>query len=170
LDEFEARNAVFALEVHPTEIAFDIVTAEESLKALGNRKEFGFNFDPSHLVYAVVDPLEFLRRFRDRIYHVHAKDATVGEGNGTVSLLNNGPTRFGDPKRFWNFKSVGRGDVNFARIMEVLTQIEYVGPISIEWEHQGMDRFHGLQESLEMLQDLDYPTSFKPFDAAFAAN
>jgi hypothetical protein len=52
--------------------------------------------------------------------------------------------------------------------MEVLTQIEYVGPISIEWEHQGMDRFHGVTESLELLAELDFPTSFAPFDAAFA--
>jgi sugar phosphate isomerase/epimerase len=168
LDEFERQNAVFGLEVHPTEIAFDIVTAEESLKALDHRKEFGFNFDPSHLTYAALNPLEFLTRFRDRIYHVHAKDATLGEGSGTVSVLNNGPTRFGDPRRFWNFKSVGRGNVNFRRIMEVLTQIEYVGPISIEWEHQGMDRFHGVTESLELLAELDFPTSFAPFDAAFA--
>ena len=49
LDEFKRCGVKFALEVHPTEIAFDIVTAKRALEAIGNRKEFGFNFDPSHL-------------------------------------------------------------------------------------------------------------------------
>ena len=49
LDVFGECGVKFALEVHPTEIAFDIYTAERALEALGHREEFGFNFDPSHL-------------------------------------------------------------------------------------------------------------------------
>src|SRR5262249_26139213 len=73
LDVFADCGVQFALEVHPTEIAFDLVTAERALAALERREEFGFNFDPSHLVWQGVDPVEFIRAFPDRIYHVHVK-------------------------------------------------------------------------------------------------
>src|SRR5215469_13686313 len=46
LDVFEECGVRFALEVHPTEIAFDLVSARRTLEALGHRDEFGFNFDP----------------------------------------------------------------------------------------------------------------------------
>ena len=51
LDVFDECGVKFALEVHPTEIAFDIVTAHRALEAVGHREAFGFNFDPSHLLH-----------------------------------------------------------------------------------------------------------------------
>ena len=75
LDVFKECGVKFGLEVHPTEIAFDIYSAEMALEALDHRPEFGFNFDPSHLLWQMVDPVEFIRAFPDRIYHVHVKDA-----------------------------------------------------------------------------------------------
>ena len=116
----------FALEVHPTEIAFDIVTARRALDALGNREEFGFNFDPSHLLWQGVDPVEFIREFPDRIYHVHIKDAIVtlnGRSGILASHLN-----FGDPRRGWDFRSPGRGGVNFEEIIRALNQVELRRP------------------------------------------
>ena len=61
LDVFGECGVKFALEVHPTEIAFDLYTAERALEALNYREEFGFNFDPSHLIWQGVDPVEFIR-------------------------------------------------------------------------------------------------------------
>ena len=55
LDAFDEQGVRFALEVHPTEIAFDIASAEHALDAVGNRAAFGFNYDPSHLGYQGVD-------------------------------------------------------------------------------------------------------------------
>ena len=77
LDVFAECGVKFALEVHPTEIAFDIYSTKRALEAIGHREEFGFNFDPSHLLWQGVDPVEFIREFGDRIYHVHMKDAIV---------------------------------------------------------------------------------------------
>ena len=77
LDVFDENGVKFALEVHPTEIAFDTVTAQRALEAIGRREAFGFNFDPSHLEWQGVDPAKFIRTFPDRIYHVHMKDAVV---------------------------------------------------------------------------------------------
>ena len=75
LDVFDECGVRFGLEVHPTEIAFDIVTAQRAIDAIGGREAFGFNFDPSHLHWQMVDPVRFLQEFNDRIYHVHMKDS-----------------------------------------------------------------------------------------------
>ena len=74
LDVFDQAGVKFGLEVHPTEIAFDIASAEAAVAALGGRRAFGFNYDPSHLGYQGVDYVGFLRKFGDRIYHAHMKD------------------------------------------------------------------------------------------------
>ena len=49
----------------------------KTLEALDHRPEFGFNFDPGHLIWQGIDPVQFIREFPDRIYHVHVKDAIV---------------------------------------------------------------------------------------------
>ncbi|MEX2315696.1 MAG: sugar phosphate isomerase/epimerase [Pirellulales bacterium] len=166
LDVFGECGVRFALEVHPTEIAFDLVTARRALEALGNRDEFGFNFDPSHLHWQGVDPVEFLREFPDRIFHVHVKDAVVSL-NGRSGLLGS-HLNFGDPRRGWDFRSPGRGGVNFEEIIRALNQIGYEGPLSVEWEDSGMDREHGAREACEFVKRLDFEPSGAAFDAAFA--
>src|SRR6185437_9246974 len=75
LDVFKECGVKFGLEVHPTEIAFDLYSAETALNAMDHRPEFGFNYDPSHLLWQFVDPVAFIRAFPDRIFHVHVKDA-----------------------------------------------------------------------------------------------
>lgn len=166
LDVFGECGVKFALEVHPTEIAFDIYTAKRALEAVDNRPEFGFNFDPSHLHWQGVDPVEFLREFPDRIFHVHIKDAIVtlnGRSGILASHLN-----FGDPRRGWDFRSPGRGGVNFEEIIRTLNQIGYQGPLSVEWEDAGMDRDHGAAEACEFVQTMDFESSNVAFDAAFS--
>jgi len=166
LDVFGECGVRFALEVHPTEIAFDIITARRALEAIGNRAEFGFNFDPSHLHWQGIDPVEFIRAFPDRIYHMHVKDAIVTL-NGRSGLLGS-HLNFGDPRRGWDFRSPGRGGVNFEEILRALNQAGYDGPLSVEWEDSGMDREHGAREACEFLKKLDFEPSARAFDAAFA--
>ena len=165
LDVFGECGVKFALEVHPTEIAFDLYTAERALDALKYREEFGFNFDPSHLIWQGVDPVEFLRAFPDRIYHVHMKDAAVTL-NGRSGVLSS-HLNFGDPRRGWDFRSLGRGGVDFEEIIRALNAANYVGPLSIEWEDSGMDRDHGAKEALDFVRSLDFEPSTVAFDAAF---
>lgn len=165
LDVFAECGVKFALEVHPTEIAFDIYSAERALEALGGREEFGFNFDPSHLHWQGVCPVEFIRAFPDRIYHVHIKDAITtlnGKSGILASHLN-----FGDHRRGWDFRSPGRGAVNFEEIIRALNDIGYDGPLSIEWEDSGMEREFGAREACEFTKKLDFAPSGRAFDAAF---
>jgi sugar phosphate isomerase/epimerase len=166
LDVFAQCGVRFALEVHPTEIAFDLHSAERALAALEHRPEFGFNFDPSHLLWQGVDPVEFLRTFPDRIYHVHIKDAIVTL-NGRSGILGS-HLNFGDPRRGWDFRSPGRGGVNFEEIIRALNAIKYQGPLSVEWEDVGMDREAGAREACEFVKRLDFAPSGRAFDAAFA--
>lgn len=165
LDVFAECGVRFALEVHPTEIAFDIVTAKKTLAAIDRRKEFGFNFDPSHLHWQMVDPVRFIREFPDRIYHVHMKDAALqldGYAGILASHLN-----FGQPERGWDFRSLGRGEIEFEGIIRALNQIGYNGPLSVEWEDSGMQREQGAHEACEFVKQIDFEPSKIAFDAAF---
>lgn len=166
LDTFEANDINFALEVHPTEIAFDIASAQRAVRALKGHKRFGFNFDPSHLAYQGVDYVKFIRLFPERIYNAHMKDVWWGKGDGTVGTFG-GHTSFGDARRNWDFRSVGRGMVDFESIIVALNDIGYTGPLSIEWEDSRMDRVHGATESAAFCRRLDFPAAAGAFDAAF---
>ncbi len=164
LDEFKNCGVKFALEVHPTEVAFDIVSAERTLKAIGNRPEFGFNFDPSHLLWQMVDPVRFLQEFPNRIYHVHIKDAALtldGKSGILCSHLD-----FGRPGRGWDFRSPGHGGVNFEEIIRELNRIGYAGPLSVEWEDSGMDRIYGAKDAHDFVRRIDFAPSKVKFDAA----
>lgn len=165
LDVFQECGVKFALEVHPTEIAFDIYSAEASLAALDRREEFGFNFDPSHLIWQGVDPVEFIRQFSDRIYHVHMKDASVTL-NGRTGILGS-HLSFGDARRGWDFRSVGRGGVRFEEIIRALNAAEYAGPLSVEWEDSGMSREAGAAEAAQFCHNVDFESSGRAFDSAF---
>ncbi len=167
LDEFQKLGVRYALEVHPTEIAFDTVSAARALDALGNHPAFGFNYDPSHLGYQGVDYVDFIYRFPERIFHVHMKDAWWSDTPRQVGVFG-GHVPFGDPRRFWNFRSVGRGKINFEEIIRALNSIGYQGPLSIEWEDSAMDREHGARESCEFTRRVDFQPSAHAFDAFFS--
>lgn len=166
LAEFDKQDVNFALEVHPTEIAFDIVSAQRAIEAVKGHKRFGFNFDPSHLIYQGVDYVKFIRTFSDRIYHVHMKDAWFGHGDGTVGVFG-GHTSFADPRRYWDFRSLGHGDVNFEEIIVALNDIGYQGPLSVEWEDSRMDREHGATEAAAFVKKINFKPSAIAFDAQF---
>jgi len=166
LEVFEQEDVYFALEVHPTEIAYDIVTAERAIQAVNGHRRFGFNYDPSHLGYQGVDYVEFIRRFRDRIFHMHVKDVWWSP-TPRLSGVFGGHLNFGDPRRYWDFRSPGRGSINFEEIIRALNEIGYRGPLSVEWEDSGMDREHGAREACAFVRQLDFEPSAIAFDTAF---
>ena len=167
LDVYADCGVKFALEAHPTEIAFDIFSAERTLEAVAGHPAFGFNYDPSHLGYQGVDYVKFIRTFAERIFHVHVKDAWWGHGDGTIGVFG-GHSEFGDPRRYWDFRSPGHGDIKFEDIIVALNDIGYRGPLSVEWEDGRMDRFHGARESLEFVRKIDFAPSELAFDGAFS--
>jgi len=164
LDIFHEFKVKFALEVHPTEIAFDYYTAEKLLQKMNNHPAFGFNFDPSHLIWQGVNPAVFLRDFSKYIFHVHMKDAAVIL-DGKSGILGSHIT-FGDNRRGWNFRSLGHGHVNFEEIIRELNAMNYSGPLSVEWEDSGMDRIFGATEACQFVKKINFSPSDIVFDEA----
>lgn len=167
LAEFEKADVCFALEVHPTEIAFDIASARRALEAVGHSKRFGFNFDPSHFGYQGVDYQGFLRTFADRVFNVHVKDVWWSDRPAEAGVFG-GHTEFGSDGRYWDFRSPGRGRIDFEGIVRALNHAEYEGPLTVEWEDTMMDREHGATEAAAFVRRLDFPPSTRAFDAAFS--
>jgi sugar phosphate isomerase/epimerase len=166
IDVFEAEGVKFALEVHPTEIAYDFPTTRKALDAIDHRPGFGINFDPSHLEHQFLDSAAFITEFGDKIFHAHVKDAKR-RLDGRSSILG-GHLDFGQPGRGWDFVSPGHGDVDFEAMIRALNRVGYDGPLSIEWEDSGMDRDWGAPDALAFVRRTDFAPSAVAFDAAFA--
>lgn len=167
LDVFDEVGIKFALEVHPSEIAYDLWTTKRTLEAINHREAFGLNFDPSHLHWQMVDPVAFVYEFADRIFHMHVKES-VRILDGRNGILGS-HLAFGDHRRGWNFVSPGRGGVPFERVFRALNDVGYEGPLSVEWEDNGMNREQGAPEALALVRRLDLIPSDVAFDAAFQA-
>ncbi|GAB1421265.1 sugar phosphate isomerase/epimerase [Anaerolineales bacterium] len=168
LDVFDELGLKFALEVHPSEIAYDFWTTKRTLEALNHRPAFGINFDPSHLYWQMVDPVGFIYEFGDHIYHAHVKETEHRLDGRNGILASHLP--FGDHRRGWNFVSPGRGSVPFEKVFRALNAVGYEGPLSVEWEDNGMNRDQGAPEALAMVRRLDLVPSDVDFDAAFASD
>ena len=166
IDVFEAEGVKFALEVHPTEIAYDFVTTRKALDAIGDREGFGINFDPSHFEHQFLDSAAFIGEFGPKIFHAHIKDSKR-RLDGRTSILG-GHLDFGQPGRGWDFVSPGHGDVDFESMIRALNRVGYDGPLSIEWEDSGMDRDWGAPDALAFVRRTDFAPSSVAFDAAFA--
>lgn len=163
-DEFDKAGVRFAFEVHPSEIAYDYWSTVKLFEVFENRPTLGLNFDPSHLIWQGVTPHLFLRDFAAKIYHVHMKDASVTL-DGRSGILGS-HLQFGDSRRGWNFRSIGHGQVDFDAIIRELNDMGYSGPLSVEWEDNGMDREFGAAESLEYVKKMNFTPSTVDFDKA----
>ncbi|MDR0285645.1 MAG: sugar phosphate isomerase/epimerase [Propionibacteriaceae bacterium] len=166
LDVFAEVGVRFAAEVHPSELAYDYWTAKKMLAVI-DRDELGINWDPSHMVWQDIDPAGLLYDFAGKIYHVHAKDSKKNFNGRGGRLGSHLP--WADPRRGWDFVSVGHGDVPWETCFRVLNAIGYDGPISVEWEDAGMDRLRGAPEALEFVRSRLWSPPAAAFDAAFAS-
>jgi sugar phosphate isomerase/epimerase len=113
---------------------------------------FGLNFDPSHFVWQHMDYLKPLREFRDRIFHVHAKDVRVDrERLDDVGIM-------ATPLEFHNPKLPGLGEVQWGRFFSVLSDTGYDGPVCVEVEDRAYEgsverRKDALRQSLRYLRN-----------------
>jgi sugar phosphate isomerase/epimerase len=167
LDIFDGEGVRFAHEVHPSEIAYDYWSSVRALEAIDHREAFGFNWDPSHMMWQNIDTVAFIVEFADRIYHVDCKDTRMRPANGRAGVLGS-HLPWGDPRRGWDFVSTGHGDVPWEDAFRALRSIGYSGPISVEWEDAGMDRLHGAKEAVGFIRSLLWKLPEQSFDAAFS--
>ena len=167
-DVFDECGVRFALEVHPTEIAFDYYSTQKLFETFNDRPTLGLNYDPSHLVWNMLNPAVFARDYAKKIYHVHMKDAKLNF-DGRNGVLGSHLT-FGDTRRGWNFVSIGHGNVDFDAVIRELNRAGYDGPLSVEWEDSGMDRVFGATEACEFVKKINFSPSTVAFDAALAVD
>jgi sugar phosphate isomerase/epimerase len=96
-------------------------------------RNFGLNFDPSHLVWQQMDYLKPIYEFHERIFHVHAKDAKLERRRlDDVGIL-------ATPLEFHRPKLPGLGDVNWGKFLSALTDVGYEGPVCVEVEDRAFE-------------------------------
>ena len=165
LDVFGKCGVKFALEVHPDGDRLRHLHGASGAVKHGHREEFGFNYDPIALGLAGRRSGEVHPRVpRPHLPRAHeGRDGSRSTGGGHLGR----PLNFGDPRRGWDFRSLGHGGMNFEEIILALNQIDYQGPLCVEWEDMGMDRNHGAKEACEFVRKVDFAPSGRAFDAAF---
>lgn len=153
LDVFKEYGVRYAYEVHPTEIAYNLETAERALEVLNHRPEFGFNFDPSHLIWQGIDPVVFIKRLGKYIYHAHAKDGEVQADEVSRSGVLSGGS-WTRPDRGFRFRVPGWGNVDWRRVMSALVAAGYDYVLSFEHEDPVMSPEDGAEKAIAFLKPL----------------
>jgi len=143
-----------ALEMHPGFAVYNPHSLLKLREAVG--PAIGANFDPSHLFWQGIDPVEAIKALKGAIYHFHAKDTRVDRANTAV----NGTLDIGDYgdilNRSWVFRTVGygHGETMWRDIISTLRATGYDGAISIEHEDGLMSITEGLEKAVEFLKPI----------------
>jgi len=90
----------------------------------------------------------------------------VGSRDGTVGVFG-GHTDFTDPRRFWDFRSLGHGDIKFEDIIVALNDVGYRGPLSVEWKMAEWTASTARRKAAPSSANLIHPNA-AAFDAAFS--
>jgi sugar phosphate isomerase/epimerase len=104
---------------------------EALFKAFNSSAPVGLQFDPSHLVWQFMDPVQAARDFADKIYDVHLKDTEI-----LWHVLHKTGIQPVDNLRWWRFRLPGNGSVDWRGFFAVLADAGYTGAMNIENEDQ----------------------------------
>jgi sugar phosphate isomerase/epimerase len=101
-----------------------------------NSDRVGLAFDPSHLIWQMMDPYEPIKEFGYKIFHVHGKDTEILYGNLNRAGILHNITEEGKSFRqqWWRHRLPGQGDLNWSKIIANLEEAGYDDVISIEHE------------------------------------
>lgn len=128
LELAEKNNVRLCLENCPLmgNIAISPVMWRRIFQRLDSDK-LGLAYDPSHLVWEMIDPYAPLDEFKDKIFHVHAKDAAIDRARlAETGIL----TDFS----WWSYRIPGRGELDWKKLLSKLKANGYTGTISLEHE------------------------------------
>lgn len=141
-----------AFEMHPGFVVYNPETLLKLRAAVGDI--IGANFDPSHLFWQGIDPVEAIRAMEGAIYHFHAKDTRIDERNCAINGVLD-TKGYGDIKnRSWSFRTIGYGhdQTVWNDIISMLKTTGYDGAISIEHEDGLMSPKEGLEKAVSFLK------------------
>lgn len=143
-----------ALEMHPGFCVYNPATLLRLREAVGDT--IGANFDPSHLYWQGMNPVESIKALKGAIYHFHAKDTKIDDHNTQVNgVLDN--RHYGDVlNRSWVFRTVGygHGQLEWNAMISTLRAVGYNGVVSIEHEDGLMSIDEGLSKAVDLLKDV----------------
>jgi sugar phosphate isomerase/epimerase len=141
-----------AFEMHPGFVVYNTETMLKLRNACGDN--LGANFDPSHLFWQGMEPIECVRALGSAIFHVHAKDSKVYEENARVNGVLDTKHYGEEIKRSWIFRTCGYGhDLNWWNgFFSTLRMVGYDGAISIEHEDSLMSAQEGLEKAVAFLK------------------
>jgi sugar phosphate isomerase/epimerase len=138
-------------EMHPGFVVYNTETMLKLRKTCGDN--IGANFDPSHLFWQGMDPVESIRALGKAIFHFHAKDCKVYEQNSRVNGVLD-TKHYGDElNRSWIFRTVGfgHGEDVWTDIISTLKMVGYDDVISIEHEDSLMSMDEGFKKAVAFL-------------------
>lgn len=130
LNEFDKRGVDVCYELHPGEDLHDGVTFEKFLEVTDDHPRANILYDPSHFVLQLLDYVEFIDIYHERIKMFHVKDAELNT-NGRSGVYGGYQGWVDRPGRF---RSLGDGDVDFSAIFSKLAQYDFEGWPVLEWE------------------------------------
>jgi sugar phosphate isomerase/epimerase len=116
----------------------------------------GCNFDPSHMFWQGIDPVEAIRAIGNGIYHVHAKDCRLDGRNIAVNGVLDAKKYTRELERSWIFRTVGYGNDAgvWKGIISALRLVGYDHVVSIEHEDSLMSGDEGLRKAIAFLRDI----------------
>jgi sugar phosphate isomerase/epimerase len=143
-----------ALEMHPGFVVYNPETLLRLRAAVG--PEIGVNFDPSHLFWQGIDPIQAVRELGEAIFHVHAKDTIIDPVNTPVNGVLDTKPYADEANRSWIFRTVGYGhDLKFWKdLVSNLRLVGYDYVLSMEHEDSLMSLREGLEKGVGALRDL----------------
>ena len=153
--EFAASKGVrICFEMHPGFVVYNPETLLKVREACG--EAIGANFDPSHLFWQGIDPIEAVRALKGAIYHVHAKDTRVDPANARVNGVLDTKTYDKVYERSWSFRTVGygHGEQFWRDFISTLRAVGYDGALSIEHEDALMSVNEGFKKAVDFLNNL----------------
>lgn len=145
---------MIALEMHPGFVVYNPETLLRLRAAVG--PEIGVNFDPSHLFWQGIDPIQAVRELGEAIFHVHAKDTIIDPINTPVNGVLDTKPYADEANRSWIFRTVGYGhDLKFWKdLVSNLRLVGYDYVLSMEHEDSLMSLREGLEKGVGALRDL----------------
>ena len=146
------RGVRLGFEMHPGFVVYNPKTLLRLRREIGD--VVGANFDPSHLFWQGIDPIEAIRALGPAIHHVHAKDTAIDARNVAVNGVLDLESYRNVAERSWIFRSVGDGhDLLFwKRFVAALRVAGYDHVLSIEHEDGLVSVDEGLDRAIATLR------------------
>ncbi len=145
-----------AIEPHPGFVVYNTETMLHLRAECGDT--IGANFDPSHLFWQAMDPVESIKELGSQgaLFHVHAKDTAIDARNTALNGVLDTKSYRDEWKRSWIFRTVGygHGEETWRQILSTLQLVGYDGTVSIEHEDSLMSIDEGFNKAATFLQRL----------------